>query len=41
VDNEGRTPRVRAGEGHCPMCVAVFEVGTHMGFSIISRDILH
>jgi ankyrin repeat protein len=41
VDNQGRTPRMLAEEGHVPTCVAVFEVGSHMGFSIISRDILH
>jgi ankyrin repeat protein len=41
VDNRRRTPRVLAGEGQRPECVAVFEVGSHMGFSIISRDMLH
>jgi ankyrin repeat protein len=41
VDNEGRTPRMRAGEGQRPECVTVFEVGSHIGFSIMSRDILH
>jgi ankyrin repeat protein len=41
VDNRRRTPRVLAGEGQRPECVAVFEVGSHMGFSIISRHMLH
>jgi ankyrin repeat protein len=40
VDNEGRTPRVRAGRRYAPECVVVFKVGSHMRFSIISRDIL-
>jgi ankyrin repeat protein len=37
VDNEGRTPRMRAENFHAPECMAVFEVGTHMGLFIISR----
>jgi ankyrin repeat protein len=41
VDNRRRTARMRAGEGQRPECVAVLEVGSHMGFSITSRDILH
>jgi ankyrin repeat protein len=41
VDNEGRTPRMRAGRRYSPECVAAFKVGTDMAFSIISRDILH
>jgi ankyrin repeat protein len=41
VNEWGRTPRMLAEDFDAPMCVAVLEVGTHMGFSIISRDILH